>query len=74
MADDVNRDDRDNPDDSSARRHDSSVMEETSATGQRIKGGLKDAAGDVTDNESLEDKGEREKAAGRDRQRDNDAV
>ena len=75
MADQVRREDRDNPDDSSAPRHDSgSVMEEASATGQRIKGATKDAAGDVLDDETLEDKGERENAAGRDRQKDNDAV
>lgn len=73
MADDI-RDDRDNPDDSNARRHDSSVMEETSATGQRIKGATKDAVGEMTGDEELEEKGERENAAGRDRQRDNDAV
>lgn len=66
--------DHDRPDDSKARRHDNSVAEETSATGQRIKGAIKDAAGDLTDNESLEEKGERENAAGRDRQRRNDAV
>ncbi len=66
--------DHDRPDDSNARRHDNSVAEETSATGQRIKGAIKDAAGDLTDNESLEEKGERENAAGRDRQRRNDAV
>jgi uncharacterized protein YjbJ (UPF0337 family) len=67
--------DHDRPDDSNAPRHDrNSVGEETSATGQRIKGGLKDAVGDLTDNESLEEKGERENAAGRDRQRKNDAV
>jgi uncharacterized protein YjbJ (UPF0337 family) len=67
--------DHDRPDDSNAPRHDrNSVAEETSATGQRIKGAIKDATGDLTDNESLEDKGERENAAGRDRQRKNDAV
>ena len=65
----------DRPDDSKAPRHDrDSVAEETSATGQRIKGGIKDAVGDMTDDESLEEKGERENAAGRDRQRKNDAV
>jgi uncharacterized protein YjbJ (UPF0337 family) len=74
MADDLRDDDIDHPDDSSARRHDDSIAEETSATGQRIKGAVKDAAGELTDNESLEDKGERENAAGRQRQRDNDAV
>ena len=51
-----------------------SVAEETSATGQRIKGAIKDAVGELTDNESLEEKGERENAAGIDRQRKNDAV
>jgi uncharacterized protein YjbJ (UPF0337 family) len=77
MADkDTLRDDAaDNPDDSSLRRHDEdSIAEEASAAGQRIKGATKDAIGDLTDNESLEDKGERENAAGRQRQRDNDAV
>jgi len=66
--------DHDRPDDSNARRHDNSVAEETSATGQRIKGAIKDAAGDLTNNDSLEEKGERENAAGRDRQKRNDAV
>ena len=67
--------DHDRPDDSNAPRHDrDSVAEETSATGQRIKGAFKDAAGELTGDEALEDKGERENAAGRDRQRRNDAV
>jgi uncharacterized protein YjbJ (UPF0337 family) len=77
MADDLDRldDDFDNPDDSSEPRHDEdSVLEESSAAGQRIKGSIKDTVGDLTDNESLEEKGERENAAGRKRQRDNDAV
>ena len=70
MADNVDR-----PDDSNAPRHDQgSVAEETSATGQRIKGAAKDAIGEVTDDEALEDKGERENQAGRDRQKSNDAV
>ena len=65
----------DRPDDSNAPRHDEgSVAEETSATGQRIKGAVKNAAGEVTDDEALEEKGERENAAGRDRQQKNDAV
>jgi uncharacterized protein YjbJ (UPF0337 family) len=67
-------DDRDHPDDSSEPRHDPGLGEEISATGQRIKGRTKDVAGHVTGNESLEEKGERENQAGRDRQRDNDAV
>jgi len=66
--------DHDRPDDSNAPRHDNSIAEETSATGQRIKGAVKDAVGDLTDNERLERKGERENAAGIDRQRKNDAV
>jgi uncharacterized protein YjbJ (UPF0337 family) len=66
--------DHDRPDDSNAPRHDNSIAEETSATGQRIKGAIKDAVGDMTDNDSLERKGERENAAGKDRQRKNDAV
>ena len=67
--------DHDRPDDSSAPRHTpGSIAEETSATGQRIKGAVKDAVGDLTDNESLEEKGERENAAGINRQKKNDAV
>lgn len=64
----------DNPDDSNARRHDNSLAEEASATGQRIKGGFKNAAGELVDDESLEEKGERESRAGEDRQKRNDAV
>lgn len=67
--------DHDRPDDSNAPRHDrNSVAEEVSATGQRVKGAVKNAAGDLVDDERLEDKGERENAAGIDRQRKNDAV
>jgi len=66
--------DHDRPDDSNQRRHDNSIAEETSATGQRVKGAIEDAAGAVTGNQRLEDKGERENAAGRDRQKKNDAV
>jgi uncharacterized protein YjbJ (UPF0337 family) len=67
-------DDVDRPDDSNAPRHDSNVAEETSAFGQRVKGRAKDIAGDVTDNKSLEEKGERENEVGRDRQRRNDGI
>ena len=67
-------DDVDRPDDSNARRHDSNLAEETSAAGQRIKGRTKDIVGELTDNESLEEKGERENQAGRERQRDNDGI
>ena len=67
-------DDRDNPDDSAKPRHDAGIGEEVSATGQRIKGATKDIAGEISGDESLEEKGERENEAGRDRQRKNDAV
>ena len=67
-------DDHDGPDDTADRRHDSSLAEETSATGQRIKGAVKDAAGEITGDEALEEKGERENQAGRERQRNNDAI
>ena len=67
--------DHDRPDDSNARRHDKdSIAEETSATGQRVKGAIKDATGELTGDESLEEKGERENQAGKDRQKKNDAV
>ena len=67
-------DETDRPDDSNARKHDSNLAEETSAAGQRVKGRVKDIAGHVTGNESLEEKGERENQAGIDRQRKNDGV
>jgi uncharacterized protein YjbJ (UPF0337 family) len=67
--------DFDNPDDSYEPRHKpGSVREEVSATGQRIKGATKDAVGDLIDDEEMEEKGERENAAGKDRQKKNDAV
>jgi len=69
MAHDIDR-----PDDSHARKHGDSVAEETSATGQRVKGAIKEAVGDAIDDESMENKGARENAAGKDRQRKNDAV
>jgi uncharacterized protein YjbJ (UPF0337 family) len=66
---------RDRPDDSNMPRHDEdSIAEETSATGQRVKGAVKKATGEVTGNERLEDKGDRENKAGIDRQKSNDAV
>ena len=73
---DTNRIDAvDNPDDSNLRRHDKdSVAEEVSATGQRLKGAAKNAAGELIDDEELERKGERENAAGIDRQRKNDGA
>jgi uncharacterized protein YjbJ (UPF0337 family) len=70
MAHDIDR-----PDDSNAQRHASnSIAEETSATGQRVKGAIKEAVGDMVDDEEMEEKGERENAAGKDRQRKNNAV
>jgi uncharacterized protein YjbJ (UPF0337 family) len=67
--------DNDRPDDSNAPRHDSgSVREEASAAGQRVKGAAKEAIGELVDDERLEDKGERENEAGKDRQKRNDAV
>ena len=64
----------DHPDDSNAPRHDESLLEETSAAGQRIKGNVKEEFGDAIDDESMEDKGARESEAGRDRQRRNDGI
>jgi uncharacterized protein YjbJ (UPF0337 family) len=65
----------DRPDDSKAPRHQpGSVAEETSATGQRIKGAAKDVVGDLLDDEEKEEKGERENQAGIERQKKNDAV
>jgi uncharacterized protein YjbJ (UPF0337 family) len=69
MAHDIDR-----PDDSNAPRHANSIAEETSATGQRVKGAIKDAVGDAIDDEEMEEKGERENAAGKDRQKKNNAV
>ena len=68
-------DDVDRPDDSNAPRHNpGSVAEETSAAGQRAKGAIKEATGDLIGDERLEEKGERENQAGKDRQQKNDAV
>ena len=65
----------DHPDDSTRQRHASnSVAEETSATGQRVKGAIKEEVGDMIDDEAMEDKGARETAAGKERQIKNDAV
>jgi uncharacterized protein YjbJ (UPF0337 family) len=69
MADDIDR-----PDDSAAPRHASDIAEETSATGQRVKGAIKEEVGDAIDDEEMEEKGARENAAGQDRQRKNDGV
>ena len=65
----------DRPDDSAAPRHDpNSVAEETSATGQRAKGAIKEAVGDAIHDKEMERKGQRENAAGKERQQKNDAV
>lgn len=65
----------DRPDDSNQNRHQpGSVREETSAAGQRVKGAMKNAAGELIDDPNLEEEGERENAAGKDRQKRNDAV
>jgi uncharacterized protein YjbJ (UPF0337 family) len=67
--------DYDRPDDSDAPRHKpGSVAEETSATGQRFKGKVKEEVGDVLDDEEMEEKGESEEEAGERRQKRNDAV
>ena len=70
MAHDIDR-----PDDSDNPRHaKDSVAEETSATGQRVKGAIKEEVGDMIDDEEMENKGARENEAGKDRQKKNDAV
>ena len=69
MAHDIDR-----PDDSTRPRHANSVAEETSATGQRVKGAIKEELGDLVDDEEMENKGARENEAGKERQRKNDAV
>lgn len=53
---------------------DDTAAEEASAFGQRVKGAAKDAAGAVTGNATLEREGERENAAGRARQANNDVM
>lgn len=69
MAHDIDR-----PDDSTRRRHADSIAEETSATGQRVKGKIKEEVGDLLDDEAMEDKGASENLAGKIRQKKNDAV
>ena len=64
----------DRPDHSNAPRHSNSVAEETSATGQRVKGAIKEELGDLIDDKEMENQGVRENAAGKDRQQKNDAV
>lgn len=57
-----------------ADKHDGGLGEEASAFGQRVKGGVKDAAGSLTGNDSLEREGERENAMGNSRQEANDVM
>lgn len=52
----------------------SSVLEETSAIGQRAKGAATDATGALSGNERLERQGERDNAVGRARQAGNNAI
>ncbi len=56
------------------KKRDDSIAEELSAMGQRAKGAVKEAAGTVTGNRSLEREGEIEKAEGRARQEANVAT
>ena len=69
MAHDIDR-----PDGSPARKHANSLAEEASATGQRVKGAIKKGVGDAIDDEEMEEKGERQNAAGNIRQKKNNAV
>lgn len=55
-------------------QQDDTLLEEGSALGQRVKGAVKDAAGAVTGNRSLEREGERENADGRQRQAQNNVL
>ena len=58
----------------SSNKRDDSVGEEASAFGERAKGAVKDAAGAVTGNRSLEREGEMENASGRARQASNNVM
>jgi uncharacterized protein YjbJ (UPF0337 family) len=53
------------------KRYDNSVSEEASATGQRVKGAVKESWGEVTGDAATEREGERENAEGRARQASN---
>jgi uncharacterized protein YjbJ (UPF0337 family) len=50
------------------------LAEEVSASGERVKGAVKDAAGSLTGNRALEREGERENAEGRARQARNEVI
>jgi uncharacterized protein YjbJ (UPF0337 family) len=68
-------DNYDRPDDSNKNRHaPGSIPEEVSGAGQRFKGAVKREVGDAIDDEQMEDKGERENEAGKERQRRNNAM
>ena len=68
-------DQHDHRDDSNRNRHaPGSVNEEVSGAGQRFKGAVKREVGDAIDDEHMEEKGARENAAGKNRQRRNNAV
>ena len=69
MANDIDR-----PEDSAPRKHANSVAEETSATGQRVKGAIKEELGDALDDEEMESEGAVENEVGKIRQKKNDAV
>src|SRR3569832_2640774 len=56
------------------RRKDDSLSEEVSALGERAKGAAKNVLGDITDDEMLEEEGERENAEGRARQATNNVM
>jgi uncharacterized protein YjbJ (UPF0337 family) len=56
------------------RRKDDSLGEEVSALGERAKGAAKNVLGDITDDEMLEEEGERENAEGRARQATNNVM
>ncbi len=56
------------------RKKDDTVGEEISAFGQRVKGAVKESAGDIANNRGLEREGARENAEGRARQATNDAM
>jgi uncharacterized protein YjbJ (UPF0337 family) len=55
-------------------KNDGTIGEEVSAIGQRTKGAVKNAFGDMIDDESMEAEGLAENAAGRARQAKNDAI
>lgn len=69
MAHDIDR-----PEDSTTRKHANSLAEETSTTGQRVKGAVKEELGDALDDDEMESEGATENESGKVRQKKNDAV